>query len=947
MALIFISHSHVDNELASDVQNYLEKNGFAGNIFLDTSKQMGIRPGSDWETTLYRRVESSAAVVILLTKEWHNSKWCFVEYTQARALGKLIIPLIAQDNVEKLAGGAIQHVSILENAEDGFKKLASELARAALDVQGGFSWDHSRSPFPGLLPFDANDAAIFFGRNAETRTIIERLNARKNLGGTKVLVLSGPSGVGKSSLIRAGILPRLGFDDANWIISPPFRPGLDPVNGLTDAVCISLHCTPELIHSSELILRRVQEIRHRKILIAIDQAEELFYLSKHASEFYQLWNFISSDDFPFVFVIGLRSDYIAAFQTICAKYPRLAFDNIPIGPFQDQNVRAIIEEPAKIAGVQFEKALVDRLVQDFMQLSNSEERGSTAVLPMMALTLNELYNFRKTSSTISLNDYKVLGASDPDISPLEQSITWKIRDILGNRQITDQEIGSVRRTFVTQFIKRAGDTHVRQPVALSAISRDALRIIDEFEKARLITFRADTESYEIAHESLIKNWAMLRRWVDTYKELYDWQDSKFRPNFYRWETLKDFEVEQIFASAKRFLEDHPIEFTNEDRTQFELLDKVRKRKNLNSLIKYVSIIMAIPCVAVFITYYAYYIVRDMHLIYLTYDMFLDYHILSDKETNVVALKTSSDRIVAYSTVNRQNLIDLHGRKIISLESGKLSYLDNDSKFITKDLQTGRNLIEINDKFVQYCPAVNKLIFVRERDEQLTSNLTRYIDLKIVDKISGSVLASRSVPSYFYDDREDVHFLSDCSALIDKGQIAVQLNADSTKFSLPNLSEIELVKILGSDGDRAVIEASNNRVFLMRLNDDRSKQEVDHEKELRTTKSITFTKDGKYFFLNIVSKAAIWDGNTGKLVMNLAAEKLLCFDLSSKYILTRSYENRLSVWNVAKKEVVSSFYVPGSLIISASFFDDNKIYTIAEDNSLVEWDLRTGRSIRAF
>lgn len=182
MARIFISHSSLDSEQAARLLSWLHTQGFVS-TFLDFDKHAGLAPGADWERTLYRELTGADAVILILTKNWFDSKWCFAEFTQARALGKAIFPL-----VESPAGGArvspdIQHIDLNMDREDGMERLRAELTRIALNTRGGFPWDHARPPYPGLLAFDEADAAIYFGRDDDIRRLIERLNARRAQGG--------------------------------------------------------------------------------------------------------------------------------------------------------------------------------------------------------------------------------------------------------------------------------------------------------------------------------------------------------------------------------------------------------------------------------------------------------------------------------------------------------------------------------------------------------------------------------------------------------------------------------------------------------------------------------------------------------------------------------------------------------------------------------------------
>ena len=290
MARIFISHSSRDNDAADRMKAWLGSQGFE-KAFLDKDKVTGIPPGADWEKTLYRQVELSQAVIILQTRNWLDSKWCFAEFTQARALGKPIFPVI-----EIPANGAriapdIQALDLTSNRVDGLERLKLELVRIARDVGGGYDWDPRRSPFPGLHAFQEEDAAVYFGRGDEIRGLIERLEARRAQGGAKLIALLGSSGSGKSSLLRAGLVPRLKGGGHNWIVIQPIRPGERPV----DALAVTLAAAQGLDGNwrklrDELVgsepehaladlandLRVKNGAPEAQILLTIDQTEELF-----------------------------------------------------------------------------------------------------------------------------------------------------------------------------------------------------------------------------------------------------------------------------------------------------------------------------------------------------------------------------------------------------------------------------------------------------------------------------------------------------------------------------------------------------------------------------------------------------------------------------------------------------------------------------------------------
>jgi TIR domain len=309
---------------------WLRDQGFA-ETFLDFDKHGGIPPGADWERTLYRELTRSEAVLLVLTKNWFDSKWCFAEFTQARALGKAIFPLVEAPSGEILVSPDIQHLDLIKDREGGLERLAVELTRIALNARGEFAWDATRPPYPGMLAFDEVDAAVYFGRDDDIRRLIERLNARRAQGGVRLVAVLGGSGSGKSSLIRAGVIPRLKRDPRNWLLLSPLRPQLNPLDELAQAICAGLGpsaswqtCRAALAERdltkalSDLArqLRATHGVNEAQILIVIDQAEELFGVAEPADreQFLKVLDCLLDERLPFLAMMALRSDYLGELQ---------------------------------------------------------------------------------------------------------------------------------------------------------------------------------------------------------------------------------------------------------------------------------------------------------------------------------------------------------------------------------------------------------------------------------------------------------------------------------------------------------------------------------------------------------------------------------------------------------------------------------------------------------
>src|SRR5208283_3493980 len=140
MSKIFISHSSEDRGQSASLLKWLHDQGFVS-TFLDFDEQRGIQAGADWERTLYREISSAEAVVLILTKNWFASKWCFAEFTQARALGKAIFPLVESPAGETFVSSDIQHLDLIKDREGGLDRLLSTLRK--IDHYE-FPWDPKR-----------------------------------------------------------------------------------------------------------------------------------------------------------------------------------------------------------------------------------------------------------------------------------------------------------------------------------------------------------------------------------------------------------------------------------------------------------------------------------------------------------------------------------------------------------------------------------------------------------------------------------------------------------------------------------------------------------------------------------------------------------------------------------------------------------------------------------
>ena len=623
MARIFVSHSSRDNEISAEIMAWLRANGF-DQTFLDIDKHAGIQPGTNWERTLYQQIDSAHAVILVLTPHWLESKWCFAEFTQARALGKAIFPVIVAPGGERFIAPDIQQLDLRSDRQGGLSQLARELTQIALDAQGGFAWDQRRPPYPGLLSFQAEDAAIYFGRDDDVRRLIERLNARRVQGPPKLVALLGSSGSGKSSLLRAGVLPRLERDRRNWIVLPPFRPRLDPVGEFARAAAEALG-TPDdwrawrdrfaaadpasaLDALSEALQTRANS-REAWLLISIDQAEELFTVTppEEAQSFLRLMKAAAAESSMFIGVITLRSDYLGLLQRAAEGVVR--FEEFSLGPMPLDRIRQIIEGPARVAGLKVEDGLIT---------AASADAGTEDALPLMAFTLRELYdryvddrNGGAGARQLSLVHYAALGDPAAGLNPLENSVRKRADEVLAEANPSDDDLRALREAFIggLVWINSEGE-YSRRPARLALLPEKARPLLERLEAARLVIFGEDAgeRTVEVAHESLLRKWPRLRGWLDEERDflvgrmqldhaLVDWQAASEADK--RAALLRGL----LLSRARQWLTDHPRSLSESEKAFIAAsvaeaeAERRRGRRLRNMLIAGAAAVVAIVIVA--------------------------------------------------------------------------------------------------------------------------------------------------------------------------------------------------------------------------------------------------------------------------------------------------------------------------------------------------------------
>ncbi|MGH8906520.1 MAG: cytochrome D1 domain-containing protein [Egibacteraceae bacterium] len=369
-------------------------------------------------------------------------------------------------------------------------------------------------PYMGLAAFQAEDAQWFFGREQ----LVAELTVRLAEGPSLAVV--GPSGSGKSSVLRAGLLPAVwggmvaGAGSWSTVV---LTPGAHPLEELAVRVALvrgvapgsllaDLRADPGLLRLA--VRQAVAEAPgDTRLLLLVDQFEETFTLCDDEAERRQfiqaLVALVGDPDSPATVVLGLRAD----FYDRCADYPGLIDileDNQAlVGPMTAAELRAAITSPAERAGLTLEPGLVETVLADL-----GEEPGS---LPLLSHALFATWQ-RRRGRTLTRAGYA-------DAGGVRRAIAQTAEAVYSALDPASQAI--VKEVFLRLIALGEGTADTRRRVRRSELlaDRDAEgvdRLVDRLAEARLLTLGED--SVEIAHEALIREWPALGEWLTEDRE---------------------------------------------------------------------------------------------------------------------------------------------------------------------------------------------------------------------------------------------------------------------------------------------------------------------------------------------------------------------------------------------------------------------------------------------
>ncbi|MEU7588008.1 WD40 repeat domain-containing protein [Micromonospora sp. NPDC049230] len=372
-------------------------------------------------------------------------------------------------------------------------------------------WRSGRSPYPGLSAFTEQDASVFFGREEQVTDLVRRLHELGLDGAHRFVCVTGASGSGKSSLVHAGVVPRL--KEGRWHVLPAVTPAGEPLGVLADLAATlgaddrasalrELRSHPDSLARHLASWRARSGQRQRRVLLILDQLEELSTLSSTAEQatfLEQVARALDADRRLWV-VATLRVEFLG--DLLAGPRPDLFARPVALGVMGPADLVAVVEQPARLAGMRFEDGLVDQIVA---------ETATPDALPLLAYLLQELHRAAGPGQMASRQAYQALGGVAGALGRQADNVMADLR-----RESSTEDV----LVTLLRLVAMDGTEPTRRRVPLRDLSDDQRRVIAVFVDARLLTTDVlDDEPYaQVAHEALFRQWAPLRQHVEARAE---------------------------------------------------------------------------------------------------------------------------------------------------------------------------------------------------------------------------------------------------------------------------------------------------------------------------------------------------------------------------------------------------------------------------------------------
>jgi len=810
------------------------------------------------------------------------------------------------------------------------------------------------NPYKGLRAFNEFDATDFFGRETLTQQLLARLGEGGDLA--RFLMVAGPSGSGKSSVVKAGLIPALrrgGLPGSeNWFIVE-LMPGANPFEEL-EAALLRVAINPpsslldQLREDKRGLLRAVNRCLPDdpavELVMVVDQFEELFTLVQdEAIRLHLLDNLLTAtlDEHSRVrIVLTLRADFVdrplnyVDFGELIRQRAEFV---LPLTA--DELERAIVS-PAERVGLQIDEGVVSAIVRDL-----GDQPGT---LPLLQYTLTELFEKRE-GNTVTKSAYQSVGGALGALGRRAEEVFAGLDKVSQNtarqlflRLVTlGENVEDTRRRVLRSEIESLTKPENKGDLRGS---KEVQSVLDAFGKARLLTFDRDPSTrgptVEIAHEALIRAWSRLQDWLAESREdlriqwqltlaAREWVNARRDPSFLATGArLARFEV--FSAESDLALNEEERAYLNAsiaERQGRESERRVQRRRVLNFQRWIIGILTVFLLVAVGLSRYAF---------------------TQRNEAFTQANIAFSRQLAAQALAEVQKpLGNDEFAALLAIRSLNVQY----------DSVADAALVEAASRlplriFSGHTDEIRAVAFSPDGKYVLTGSADTTI--KLWDAVTGKPVRT------FKGHTAEISSI----AFSPDGRYIVSASADTTAkvwnvttgeeiYTLSGNDDVVFNVAFSPDGKYILTTTDSNGVA--KLWDIATGHEVRAFGRGKLGNGAAFSPDGRYVMSNSNDDdytVKIWETSTGREVHTLRGHSSwvysVAFSPDGQYALTGSLDNTAKLWNVATGEEVYTLGDHSSSVRSVAFSPDGKyILTGSADRTARLWDVMSGQEVRSW
>jgi formylglycine-generating enzyme required for sulfatase activity/energy-coupling factor transporter ATP-binding protein EcfA2 len=614
---LFLSYHWRDRAGVEAVARSLREQGVK--VFLD---RWYLVPGLRWQTALEKALLSCRAVAVFLGPQglgsWQQREKELALDRQARDESFPVIPVLLPGSEPALEFLSLNTWVDLRDGIDNLEVLKILAGTARGEGHPGLLLEERTvavratvCPFRGLSYFREEDSPFFYGREEFSERLAREVNRRQ------LVAVVGASGCGKSSAVRAGLLPllRRSHDGPVWefaTIVPgdrPLRnlaaallPLLEPLETGTDADGLGwlkrvdeladyLTQKPDSLRDViERILAKQAGTNH--LLLVVDQWEELYTVadSMAAKNFIDMLLHTTACTALCV-VLTLRGDFYGHALAHRPLSDRLQNAVVNLGPMTPEELRRAVVEPATKVGLIYQSGLDERILKDV-----GDEPGN---LPLLEFVLKGLWEKRRRGE-LHHDAYEEMGGVEGAMAKRAEDVLTSVREQDGRGE------ERLRRVFLDLVHTEDGTKDTRRRIALDSLDKESKEVVAMLADERLLVTGLDEatrkETLEVAHEALIRHWKQLQTWLNADREFRTWRQ-RLTVNLTGWlssgRTDHDYLLRGApLAEARRWRTDRGKELSDDEKEFIDagIVAAERQARNRKRAIVAVALVLvALVC----------------------------------------------------------------------------------------------------------------------------------------------------------------------------------------------------------------------------------------------------------------------------------------------------------------------------------------------------------------